>query len=146
MSQAYVPRDLRRYFEGDWRIDRLAEDRRAGTTHRMRGTARFVPSEQGLRYDERVVWQPPGGAEHVGERSYIWVPTGPHRAELRFPDGRAFHGLDLAHGAAEVTHDCPPDRYAGLYRVLDSDRFRVRWGVTGPRKDLVLSTLFVRLP
>jgi hypothetical protein len=145
MSQAYVPHDLRRYFEGDWQLDRLAEDRRASTTHRMRGTAHFAPTERGLRYDEEVVWQPPGGPERAGARSYVWVLSAPLCAELRFPDGRAFHDLDLCRGTAEVTHACPPDRYDGRYCLLDADRFRVRWVVTGPRKGLVLSTLCVRL-
>jgi hypothetical protein len=145
MPEAYVPRDLCSYFEGDWRIDRLAEDRCAGITYRLGGTARFVPTPDGLDYAERVVWQLCGGPQNAGTRSYQWILTGTYSAELRFPDGRRFHALDLAGGCAEVVHDCPPDRYDGLYRLRDAHGFRVRWVVSGPRKDLVLSTLCTRI-
>lgn len=146
MGTCYVPEDLRRYFSGRWRIDRLAEDRRAGAAYRMIGTGAFQGDGGTLAYQEAVAWSV-DGRRFTASRGYRYLfdAQTPAAAQVRFDDGRPFHALDLADGTAEVTHDCPPDRYDGFYRLLDADRFRVRWVVTGPRKDLVLSTLFVRV-
>ena len=145
--QAGIPvTNLRAFFEGRWEIVRQINDRRAGTQHVMHGTGRFRPAAGApatLVYDEEVVWQP-GGQTMTGTRRYLLADLRGARAEVRFDDGRPFHALDLAAGTCPVRHECPPDVYDGAYRILDADRFTVRWTVTGPRKDSVLQTTFAR--
>ncbi|MBK1698084.1 hypothetical protein CKO21_12620 [Rhodovibrio salinarum] len=140
--------DLCAFFVGRWAIVREIEDRRAGVRHVMRGSGTFaLPSGDpaGLLYDETVTWRP-AGQEMTGTRRYRIANLAGARAEVLFDDGRPFHALDLSAGTCAVHHDCPPDVYDGLYRVLDTDRFTVRWAVTGPRKDSVLMTTFKREP
>lgn len=144
--QAYIPDDLRRYLAGRWRVERLAEDRRSDARHRMTGTVDFTPDGDALAYHEAVTWTLDGQTFNA-ERRYRYAfpdPAAPLTAEVSFPDGAPFHALDLAQGACTVAHACPPDRYDGHYRLLDRDRFQLRWCVTGPRKDLILTTLFQR--
>ena len=139
--------DLRAFFAGTWTLTRQIDDRRAGTQYVMHGTGRFQPAPgepATLVYDEEVVWQP-AGQTMTGTRRYLLADLHGARAEVRFDDGRPFHALDLSAGSCPVHHDCPPDRYDGAYRVLDGDRFTVRWTVTGPRKDSVLETTFTRV-
>jgi hypothetical protein len=139
--------DLRTYFRGRWAIDRRIDDRRAGQQHTMRGTGVFQPDGSdpaALLYDEEVVWQP-ADWPLTATRRYLVAEIAGARAQVRFADGRPFHALDLSTGRCAVAHDCPPDVYDGTYRVLDADRFRVRWTVTGPRKDSVLVTSYSRL-
>mgnify|MGYP006291481951 FL=1 len=139
--------DLRAFFEGRWEIVRRIDDRRAGTQHVMQGTGRFQPAASApatLVYDEAVVWQP-AGQTMTGTRRYLIADIAGAAARVLFDDGRPFHALDLSAGTCPVHHDCPPDLYAGSYRLLDQDRFTIRWAVTGPRKDSVLFTTFTRM-
>ncbi len=147
-GHAYIPDNLPSYLEGQWAIDRLAEDRMSAAAHRMEGEGRFDPDGPELAYAEWVAWTLQGQPLN-GERAYRYAFPAPNaaplHAEVRFPDGRLFHRLDMDAGTCEVAHDCPPDRYDGLYHIIDGDHFRVRWTVVGPRKDLVLSTLYTRV-
>jgi hypothetical protein len=139
--------DLRAFFEGRWEIVRRIDDRRAGTQHVMQGSGCFQPAASApatLVYDEAVVWQP-AGQTMTGTRRYLIADIAGAAARVLFDDGRLFHALDLSAGACPVHHHCPPDLYAGSYRVLDRNRFIVRWAVTGPRKDSVLVTTFTRM-
>ncbi|MBK1670245.1 hypothetical protein CKO28_19635 [Rhodovibrio sodomensis] len=139
--------DLRAFLPGTWRIVREIDDRRAGQRHVMHGTGTFAPAPgdpTGLVYDEEVVWAP-AGQTMTGTRRYLIAGLRRASAVVLFADGRPFHALDLADGACAVHHDCPPDTYTGEYRVLDTDRFTVRWTVTGARKDSVLFTTFTRM-
>jgi uncharacterized protein DUF6314 len=63
---------------------------------------------------------------------------------VSFDDGRPFHALDLAGGACAVEHVCGDDRYAGEYRLIDAGTLAVRWRVTGPGKDLEITTTYRR--
>jgi hypothetical protein len=78
------------------------------------------------------------------QRDYRFVIEGDHRFSVFFADGGFFHRADIADGAARVSHDCAPDSYCGRYRFLDADRWSLTWRIIGPRKDLVISTLFSR--
>jgi hypothetical protein len=146
-AEPYPVSRLRTFLEGAWRIERAVDDRRAGARHVMRGTGAFRPAPgepDTLVYDEEVVWAP-AGQEMTATRRYLIAGIRRAAAEVLFDDGRPFHALDLASGACPVHHDCPPDTYAGEYRVLDADRFTVRWTITGPRKDSRLFTTFTRV-
>ena len=146
--QAGMPvTDLRAFFAGTWTLVREIDDRRAGTRQMMHGTGSFQPAPgepATLVYDEEVVWQPAGQAM-TGTRRYRIADIAGASAQVLFDDRRPFHTLDLSAGSCPVHHDCPPDVYLGAYRVLDRDRFTVRWTVTGPRKDSVLRTTFARI-
>jgi hypothetical protein len=139
--------DLRAFFEGSWRIVSEIDDRRAGARHEMRGTGTFAPAPgetSALVYDAEVVWAP-AGQTLTATRRYLIAGIRGAAAEVRFDDGRPFHALDLSAGSCPVHHRCPPDVYAGAYRLLDTNRFTVHWTVTGPRKDSVLFTTFTRI-
>jgi hypothetical protein len=61
-----------------------------------------------------------------------------------FADGRFFHRAEITEGRARVCHDCAPDKYIGRYCFQGPDRWSLSWRVTGPRKDLVVSSVFSR--
>ena len=119
-------------FEGLWQIDRRIEDRRAGGTARMAGTARITPESGRWRYAETGTLVLDGGAELTSERVYLWQIT-PERVEVFFDDGRSFHAF-TPDGRAE-RHLCDPDLYVPAYDFSDWPAWSVRWEVTGPRKD-----------
>jgi hypothetical protein len=77
-------------------------------------------------------------------QSYRYAFPEPGRAAVHFRDGRFFHDLDLTAGRWTVTHLCNPDRYDGEFTVLDADRWRIVWRVSGPRKDLTLDSSYRR--
>ncbi len=89
-----------------------------------------------------------GGIETLAHQSYLYAfpatHRAPHRAEVRFADGRAFHALDLRDGQWSAEHVCAADLYRGRFRALAPDRWSVLWTVTGPRKDQSLESLFTR--
>jgi 3',5'-cyclic AMP phosphodiesterase CpdA len=135
--------DLGRFLAGTWRIVRRIDDRLQAKTGRLAGVAAFVPVPGGLRYGESgaLAW-----GEYRGEAAcaYVFALDGAAGAEVRFPDGRRFHSLDLADGVAAVSHHCVPDRYDGLYRVRDRDRWTLAWLIEGPRKRSRIVTLYSR--
>ena len=138
----YAVADAIGYLTGRWRLDRRMVDRAAGLTGTFTGTAEFTPVPDGLDYAER------------GELTF-----GPHRGpawrrlryrrdgellRVEFDDGRFFHDLDLRTGAWSVTHPCRSDGYAGEFRIRSPDSWSQEWTVTGPAKDLHLSSTYHR--
>lgn len=77
------------------------------------------------------------------KRDYRFEMTA-HGFRVLFPDGRFFHEAAFAQGLAHVVHECAPDLYRGRYRLAGPDRWWLSWRVTGPRKDLVITSLFSR--
>jgi hypothetical protein len=77
-------------------------------------------------------------------REYRFVIESDHVFSVFFADGRFFHRAEIAAGIASATHDCAPDIYRGRYRFLAPDRWSLSWRITGPRKNLVISTVFSR--
>lgn len=110
---------------------------------RFRGTACFSACRAGLLLEERG--EAAVGA-YKGEacQRTVFHFDGASAADVRFEDGRLFHQVDLATGAAVVEHDCPPDRYEGRYRVLAADRWLLGWRVAGPRKKYLIASRFTR--
>jgi hypothetical protein len=46
----------------------------------------------------------------------------------------------------DVVHVCTPDLYRGTFVTAPSeDEWTLRWQVTGPRKDYVMTTRYTRL-
>jgi hypothetical protein len=126
-------------FEGRWAVSREIADAK-GVDGRFDGTATFVREGAGLRYVERGVLRL-GTAEMQAERRYVW--TAGEGVEVWFDDGRFFHGFALG-DTAEATHDCPPDWYEVSYDFRAWPEWSSRWRVTGPRKDYVMTSRFVR--
>lgn len=144
--------DLRAYLAGSWTISRTMEDRRRGALGRFEGQAGFTSEGEDLLAYREVGRLALGGFETVAHRRYLYAFPAPraaphrppHRAEVRFADGRPFHDLDLSDGLWTAGHRCAPDTYRGRFRALGPDRWWARWIVTGPRKDQVLESLFTR--
>jgi hypothetical protein len=131
------------FFSGSWSGVRRTRDRKTGELGRMLGTADFMPDDNGLHFAERGTLVLPG-ARAEARRSYRFVFESDHSFSVFFADGRFFHRAEIALGTASVGHDCAPDSYRGRYRFAGPDRWSLGWRITGPRKDLVIATVFSR--
>jgi hypothetical protein len=116
---------------------------KTGHLGRLHGDADFVPDRGGLRFTERGVLVL-ATTRNEARREYRFVIENDYRFSVFFADGRFFHRADIASGVALVAHDCAPDLYRGRYRFPHPDRWCLSWRITGPRKDLVISTVFLR--
>jgi hypothetical protein len=131
------------FLEGEWHLIRRMRDVRRGEIGRLTGDARFSRDAPGvLAFEERGMLTL-GAMRTEAQRAYRYEVT---KAGFRvlFPDGRFFHEARLEGGRAEVAHDCAPDLYCGRYRFETLDRWFLSWRITGPRKDLMISSLFLR--
>lgn len=147
MGEFWPVADALAHLAGRWRVRRDVRDAGSGAVGEFRGGAGFSPLDGGgLLYREAgtFVWQ---GAGRAAERTLRFLPGAagaPGTAQVCFADGRAFHGLDLTTGHHVAEHLCSADLYRGEFSVLDADRWRTVWRVTGPAKDLLLATEYVR--
>ena len=135
--------DIARFLLGDWQLTRLGWDGVPARAMRLRGTARFSACFGGLLFEERGII---AVGAHRGEaaRRYLFQIEGASAATVYFEDGRPFHSLDLETGLACVEHNCPPDWYEGRYRVLAPACWLLSWRVTGPHKDQMITSRFIR--
>ena len=78
-------------FAGEWRVDRVIEDVRAGRGGRFEGRAWFTPDAEGLAYREEGVLTMEGSGGFAASRRYHWRDGGAGTIEVRFADGRLFH-------------------------------------------------------
>jgi len=134
---------LKRFLEGEWRLERRIDDRRAGQQGRFDGEAVFFADEEDLLYREDGHL---AIGDHEGPALQLYTFRFPEsgRAEVCFSDGRPFHDLDLTGGRWSCVHLCEPDRYEGEFTALDADTWRVVWKVSGPRKELTLDSTYRR--
>lgn len=135
--------DLRWFLCGRWRLARVIDDRRAGQTGVLRGEARFDTDGAGLVLTEAGRLRLRAYTGPAFRRSLYRFPA-PARAEVRFGDERPFHTLDLTEGACTAIHRCGADIYRGAFRTIGPDTLLVRWTITGPRKDAVLTSRYRR--
>jgi hypothetical protein len=138
-----VPAPIVTFFNGPWSVVRRIRDGRTGDLGRLLGTAEFTPDHDGLRFAERGTLTLPG-VQTDARQSYRFVLESDHSFSVFFADGRFFHRAEIAMGIAHVAHDCAPDAYCGRYRFAGPDRWSLSWRITGPRKDLVISSVFSR--
>ncbi|MGB0682482.1 MAG: DUF6314 family protein [Magnetovibrionaceae bacterium] len=143
IPERFAVQDLRRFLLGEWIVERVIQDARAETRGHFTGVAVFSPHGDDLQYFEKGLLSY-GDHRSEAERSYLFAFPRQARAEVFFPDGRAFHDLSLSDGAWSASHDCPPDVYQGSFEALEQGHWRSRWQVSGPRKDQVLSTDYRR--
>ncbi len=132
------------YLPGVWEVHRHLHDRREEHHGSFRGEALFTPASGTLDYAEagELHWPPYRGA---ASRRLRYDFPGPWILRVFFADGQPFHSVDLSDASGEAEHLCGADLYRGTYRFDGADRWSVRWHVSGPAKDLVLSTDYRRL-
>ncbi|MGW4672817.1 DUF6314 family protein [Streptomyces sp. NPDC004324] len=139
--------DVLAYLTGTWRVERSVRDLASGAEGRFTGTTVFSPLDDGgdglLHHESGTfIWQ---GVARPAERT-LWFLPGRRAgtADVRFADGRPFHGLDLGTGRHVADHPCAADLYRGEFTVSGADRWRTVWRVGGPAKDLLLTTAYAR--
>jgi len=110
----------------------------------LTGEAVFEPDGHGLRYTESGLLKI-GEYEDHASRTYLYAFPEPHRAFVSFDDGRPFHELDFRADEVRVQHLCGDDVYAGIFNADSRNQWRVRWRVTGPRKDQRIASVYTRL-
>jgi hypothetical protein len=130
-------------FAGAWTVARQIEDLGGGPSGRFKGIARITPDDEGLRYDEQGLMTL-GAAKLMATRVYLWRPEGPTRVRVLFDDGRPFHLFDWARPEWSDEHLCGQDRYAVRY-TFAGDSWHAHWRVTGPSKNYVMSSRYIRL-
>ncbi|MFL9655730.1 DUF6314 family protein [Streptomyces sp. PB17] len=165
MGEWWPVPDVLAYLAGRWRTERSVRDLASGLAGRFEGTTSFDGlGDAGLRggtlgggaldagrldagglisrEQGHFTWQ---GVTRPAERTLRYEPgSGPGRADVRFADGRPFHGLDLTTGHHVADHPCAADLYRGEFTVRGPDRWRTVWRVGGPAKDLLLTTDYLR--
>jgi hypothetical protein len=121
----------------------MIEDNKTGETGRFTGQGVFTPSQGNtLAYTEEGELQI-GDYSDTVHRRYLYHfanPDKPHVAHVRYEDGREFHDLDFSQGHHTARHDCPPDVYEGVFQVISHAHWQIRWAITGPRKDMCITT------
>ena len=129
-------------FEGTWQIARRIRDRRAGATGLFEGVATFSHRADGLAYREEGALRIGDGPAMTAIRGYLWREEA-GRIFVDHADGRRFHDFDPAH--PEARHACAPDQYLVRYDFSRWPAWQAEWTVTGPRKDYVMLSEYVRL-
>ncbi len=131
-------------FLGTWRLRRRIADRRTGETGRLAGEVRFRSGAGGLVQEEAGTLVLPGRPPMTATRTYLWRAS-PGRLVLSFDDGRPFHAFDAAAPRPVAEHLCGQDLYRVRYAFDRWPNWRSAWRVTGPRKDLLIVSVFAPL-
>ena len=129
-----------------WRLERDLLDRSDGTRGTFTGVVLFTPTDDGgldLHEEGTMRWPAFTGP---ASRDYLLKPAArPDALDVFFPDGRPFHRMGFAPDASRDAHWCDPDTYRVSYTRLGPDHFSYSWDVTGPRKDLLLTSHLTRI-
>lgn len=129
---------------GEWTLRRRIRDCTTGALGRLDGIARFIADDGlGLRFSESGTLSL-GDQSAQATRDYRFEVLAPDRFRVCFADGRLFHEAEVTGRMARAAHDCAPDLYRGRYRFDGPECWRLSWRVTGPRKDLVICSVFSR--
>lgn len=136
--------NLQSFLHGPWRFERKVHDTLIDQQGDCLGDASFLADGDKLIYREEGELKM-GDIETNTEREYHYTFPAPSLAEVRFPDGRFFHVLDLTKGIVRVEHQCGEDTYHGLSRVLSDKAWLSVWRVTGPKKNQVITTHYLRV-
>lgn len=158
-------------FIGEWRLERVIEDRLSGQAGRFSGRAQFTAIAAGLErkelgpnrnsLQERAISDKGGsfkaphalayheagelrmgaGPALMAERRYLWHAEGGQIC-VDHADGRPFHAFDPK--APQARHWCDPDDYQVCYAFGRWPEWRVKWVVTGPRKNYTMTSTYSR--
>ena len=132
-------------FEGAWSVGRWIEDRRNERTFQFVGLATFAPGpDDALVYHEDGRLQAEGMDAIRAERRYIWRFGGADPIAVEFEDGRPFYAFDPLATRPRATHVCDPDTYVITLDFGDWPDWRTVWVVTGPKKDMTITTAYAR--
>jgi Family of unknown function (DUF6314) len=130
---------------GLWTVQRDLLDRATGTRGTFSGVVHFVPGDDDgltLREEGTMRWPAFTGP---ATREYVLKSTArPDTLDVFFPDGRPFHSMSFTPAANLDQHWCDPDTYRVAYTFGDANSFSYSWDVTGPRKDLLLTSRLLR--
>jgi hypothetical protein len=131
---------------GQWSVGRHLLDRSAGTHGTFTGVVRFaVTDDDGLVFREEGTMRWPTFTGPAS-REYLLRPADTHDAlDVFFADGRPFHRMSFTPDANLDQHWCDPDTYRVAYTYQGPDAFSYTWDVSGPRKDLLLTSVVQRL-
>ncbi|WP_416969227.1 DUF6314 family protein [Streptomyces sp. 4F14] len=147
MSGLWPVPDVLGFLAGEWDVSRSVRDLASGEGGSFTGTTVFQRLDPaGLLHLESgtFTWQ---GVARPASRTLRFLPgPAPGTADVRFSDGRPFHALDLTTGHHLAEHPCAADLYRGEFSVLDPERWRTAWRVSGPAKTLLLTTAYTRRP
>lgn len=136
--------DISRYV-GQWRLERQSTD---GAT--MAGSACIKRSSEQFLYEEQGKLRLATGQQFAFSRSYCFVSEGSDLLSY-FDPGRSqpflhFH-MRESNGelySGKAVHYCGDDTYQATFRFERGVSFATEYVIKGPRKDLVLSTTYVR--
>lgn len=132
---------------GTWAVERQLLDRATGTHGTFSGVVHFSPTDDGglaFREEGTVRWPTFTGPAF---REYLLRPSADTSAlDVFFADGRPFHRMSFAPAASHDAHWCDPDTYRVSYTFEGPDRFGYTWDVSGPRKNLLLTSRLHRMP
>ncbi|GAC1488869.1 MAG: DUF6314 family protein [Pseudarthrobacter sp.] len=146
--RAYLlcPTPAGRAAAGKWAVERQLLDRSAGTRGTFTGVVIYSPTDDAaliLREEGTMRWPTFTGP---ASREYLLKPIDrPDALDVFFEDGRPFHRMSFAREANKDRHWCDPDTYRVAYAYEGPDAFSYAWDVSGPRKDLLLTSLLRRL-
>jgi hypothetical protein len=131
---------------GQWAVERQLLDRSTGTRGTFSGVVLYSQTDDGgliLREEGTMRWPTFTGP---ASREYLLKPVDrPDALDVYFNDGRPFHRMSFAPEANLDQHWCDPDTYRVGYTYEGPDAFSYTWDVTGPRKDLLLTSSLQRL-
>ncbi len=132
---------------GTWAVERQLLDRATGTHGTFSGVVRFSPTDDGgLAFHEEGTMRWPAFTGPAS-REYLLRASGQAAAlDVFFADGRPFHRMSFAPDASHDNHWCDPDTYRVSYTYGGPDRFGYTWEVSGPLKDLQLTSRLHRMP
>lgn len=131
------------FLSGSWGTDRHLLDRASGAEGRFTGTTVFTLDDGGLHWEEQgtVVWPSFRGP---AARTYRVTSDSAEMLTVRFPDGRVLCTLDLRNATAQDEHLCGADTYSMAFTVPSPTTVQYSWDITGPAKDLLLTTVLTR--
>lgn len=135
--------DLGVFLPGTWRVRRRLVSASPAQSGWAYGRAVIDVVDDELHYLETLTVNYADYQGHASRR-YRYCPNPSGTADVLFADGRFFHTLDLRRGRWRAEHLCSCDVYVGSFRVLDPDRWLIRWRVRGPHKELRITTLLER--
>ncbi|WP_066286863.1 DUF6314 family protein [Arthrobacter sp. B6] len=131
---------------GHWAVERQLLDRAAGAHGTFSGVVHFSPTDDGgLAFHEEGTMNWPTFTGPASREYLLKCASRPDVLDVFFADGRPFHRMSFSPEANLDRHWCDPDTYRVKYIYEGSDRFSYTWDVSGPSKDLLLTSALRRL-
>lgn len=131
-------------FAGEWVLHRTIKDNLHGQNGTLAGQTVFTRTDAShLIYDEEGTLTLQSGVSLAASRRYLWAFED-EAVAVSFDEGRPFHQFVPSGHAAGTDHPCGEDFYTVRYDFTDWPRWVAVWTVTGPRKDYVSTSVYLR--